>query len=113
MFILHWCVHQTYFAISATKTCLLKHSIANLTVAQEMPSWISDSQYQRVEWFNSLLTNMWPQLSVACEAAVKEQVQPVLDAQCPLVLGKLQLDRFSMGNISPKIIGECTLYTTY
>ena len=78
----------------------------NLTVVQEMPSWVSDSQFQRVEWFNSLLTKMWPQLSVACESEVKAQVQPMLDAQCPPMLGKLQLDRFSLGNISPKIIGK-------
>jgi Ca2+-dependent lipid-binding protein len=75
------------------------------TVAEEMPSWITDSQFQRVEWLNSLCQRLWPQISAACEPLVKESLQPTLDAQCPKILGALTLGKFSLGSISPKIVG--------
>lgn len=74
-------------------------------VAEEMPSWITDSQYQRVEWLNSLLQRMWPQISTAYEPIVKASLQPTLDAACPKILGQLQLGKFSLGSISPKVVG--------
>lgn len=72
---------------------------------EEMPSWITDSQFQRVEWLNALLQRVWPQISTACEPLVKASLQPMLDAQCPPMLGQLQLGTFSLGSISPKIVG--------
>ena len=74
-----------------------------------MPGWVSDSQFQRVEWLNSLLQKVWPQVSVALESEVKRAVQPMLDAQRPTagVLSRvcIELSRFSMGSISPKVVG--------
>jgi Ca2+-dependent lipid-binding protein len=74
-------------------------------VVEELPSWISDSQFQRVEWLNAVLQKVWPQISLGCEDIVKAAVQPVLDAQCPAVLGSMRLARFSLGTISPKVVG--------
>lgn len=67
--------------------------------------WITDSQFQRVEWLNSLLQKLWPQLSAACDPVLKAKLQPTLDEHCPKMLGTITLDRFSLGNISPKIVG--------
>jgi Ca2+-dependent lipid-binding protein len=70
-----------------------------------MPSWITDSQFQRVEWLNATLQRVWPQISAACEPLVKASLQPLLDAQCPQVLGRIHLGKFHLGSISPKIVG--------
>lgn len=66
---------------------------------------MTDSQFQRVEWVNSLLQKLWPQVSAACDPLLKAQLQPTLDAHCPKMLGKISLQRFSLGNIAPKFIG--------
>ena len=70
-----------------------------------MPSWATDPQFQRVEWFNSLLQKLWPQISAACDPLIKEKLQPTLDSMCPQYLGRILLHRFSLGAISPKIVG--------
>jgi hypothetical protein len=72
---------------------------------KEMPSWISDSEFQRMEWFNSILQKMWPQITLAVEALVTEKVQPILEKSKPSVLTELKLSRCSLGSIAPKIIG--------
>ena len=74
-------------------------------IVQELPSWISDSHFQRVEWFNTLVQKLWPKISLAAEASAIQQLQPILDASCPQMLSFLKLKRFSLGSISPKIIG--------
>mmetsp|Transcript_11256 Transcript_11256/g.18431 ORF Transcript_11256/g.18431 Transcript_11256/m.18431 type:complete len:583 (+) Transcript_11256:1-1749(+) len=84
---------------------IIGHVMLLYVVVKEMPGWVSDSKVQRVEWLNSLLQKIWPQLSAGIEVIVKEQVQPQLDANCPKILGKMILERFSLGTISPKIVG--------
>lgn len=74
-------------------------------VNEEMPSWISDSEFHRVEWLNSLLQRLWPTLSLAIEAKVTEMLGPILKANTPFYLSELSIKRFSMGSISPKIVG--------
>lgn len=74
-------------------------------VVKEMPRWVSDSEHQRVEWFNSVLSKLWPQLSYAIEPTLKTIVQDVLGAQPIAVTMGLVVKRFTLGNISPKVVG--------
>ncbi|RYH14894.1 hypothetical protein EON65_32785 [archaeon] len=74
-------------------------------VQKEMPSWLSDSEFQRVEWFNSTLQTLWPQITLAVEKLVAEEVQPILDRSKPAMLTTLKLSRCSLGSIAPKIMG--------
>lgn len=74
-------------------------------VVHEMPRWVSDTEHQRVEWFNSVLQRMWPQLSQALEGNLMAAVQGVLDKQVVAVRMGLTMRRFTLGNTSPKILG--------
>eukprot|EP01031_Cornospumella_fuschlensis_P026837 gene26837-32435_t len=74
-------------------------------VQQEMPSWLSDSEFQRVEWFNSTLQTLWPQIILAVEKLVSEQVQPILEKSKPALLTTLKLSRCCLGSTAPKIAG--------
>jgi hypothetical protein len=74
-------------------------------VMKELPRWVSDSEHQRVEWFNSVLQRLWPQLSLALEAQLIAQIQAVLDAQIVAVRVGLTVKRFSLGTVSPKVVG--------
>ncbi|KAJ1438492.1 hypothetical protein B484DRAFT_392303, partial [Ochromonadaceae sp. CCMP2298] len=42
-------------------------------VLEEMPSWVNDSEHQRVEWINTLVQKLWPYLSLALEQPVIAQ----------------------------------------
>lgn len=74
-------------------------------VEEELPSWIRDSEFQRVEWLNSILQQLWPHLSLAVDNTVKEQLQPVLNKNLPAVFSELIIKHCSLGSISPKILG--------
>lgn len=74
-------------------------------VQKEMPSWLSDSEFQRVEWFNATLQTLWPQITLAVEKLVTEQVQPILEKNKPALLTTLKLTRCSLGSVAPKIMG--------
>jgi len=74
-------------------------------VEEELPSWIRDSEFQRLEWFNTILQQLWPHLSLAIDTTVKEKLQPILNAKLPPILSELTIKSCSLGTISPKIIG--------
>lgn len=73
-------------------------------VVKEMPRWVSDSEHQRVEWFNAVVQRLWPQLSLAAEPVLISQIQEVLNAQVIAVRLGLTVKRVSLGSVSPKIV---------
>lgn len=73
-------------------------------VVKDLPRWVSDSEHQRVEWFNSLLQKLWPQLSHALESTMISEIQAILNAQVIAVRVGLTVKRFSLGSVSPKIV---------
>jgi Ca2+-dependent lipid-binding protein len=74
-------------------------------VVRDLPSWVSDSEHQRVEWLNSLVQKFWPHVSQAIEPIVIAQLQEILSAQVICVRLGLTMKRFSLGSVSPKIVG--------
>ncbi len=74
-------------------------------IGQEMPSWFHDSEFQRVEWLNFVLSKLFPQIAHAVEAIVKEKVQPSIDENTPFYLPRLEIVHANLGSVSPKITG--------
>ena len=81
-------------------------------IHEELPSWFYDAEFQRVEWLNSILGKLFPQLAHGIEILAKEKVQPILDANTPFYLPKLLLEDANLGSISPKITGIRVYNTT-
>ncbi|KAI5013508.1 hypothetical protein ZWY2020_035578 [Hordeum vulgare] len=69
------------------------------------PEWISFPQYEQVKWLNKHLSKLWPFVSQAATAVVKESVEPLLDDYRPPGIKSLKFNKFSLGNVSPKIEG--------
>jgi len=69
------------------------------------PEWISFPQYEQVKWLNKHLNKLWPFVSQAATAVVKESVEPLLDDYRPPGIKSLKFNKFSLGNVSPKIEG--------
>lgn len=81
-------------------------------VIEEMPSWVSDAEFQRVEWINNILQKLWGNLATAVEVEVMKSIQPILDKHTPPFLTMLKLKRISLGSISPKIVGIRVFHTS-
>lgn len=74
-------------------------------VEEELPSWIRDSEFQRVEWLNTILQQMWPHISQSIDAIVRAKLLPQLNKNLPPIFSELTIKDCSLGSISPKIIG--------
>jgi hypothetical protein len=74
-------------------------------INDEMPSWFHDSDFQRVEWINSMLEKIFPKIALGLEPVFKEIVQPALDENTPFYLPRLKLKHANLGSISPKLTG--------
>lgn len=76
-------------------------------VVKEMPSWIEDSESQRAEWINMILTKLWPHVSEATDQKMKKILTPTFDkivkSRGLENVASLKLDKFVLGEISPKI----------
>jgi Ca2+-dependent lipid-binding protein len=69
------------------------------------PEWISFPQFEQVKWLNKHLSKLWPFVSEAATAVVKESVEPLLDDYRPPGIKSLKFSKFSLGTVSPKIEG--------
>ncbi|CAN6203659.1 unnamed protein product [Urochloa humidicola] len=69
------------------------------------PEWISFPQFEQVKWMNKHLSKLWPFVSEAATAVVKESVEPLLDDYRPPGIKSLKFSKFSLGTVSPKIEG--------
>jgi Synaptotagmin-like mitochondrial-lipid-binding domain/Calcium-activated chloride channel len=72
---------------------------------KEMPAWVSDSSYQRVDWLNSMLQRLWPQMSQVAADKFRQKIQPKLDKAKPSFLSCLSLERVTFGTVAPTITG--------
>ena len=75
------------------------------TIIEEMPRWTIESDFQRMEWLNSILKKLWPSISLSCEDLVKPIVKPILKEYKPQFLTSLELTTFHLGSIAPAITG--------
>ncbi|WVZ62808.1 hypothetical protein U9M48_012510 [Paspalum notatum var. saurae] len=69
------------------------------------PEWISFPQFEQVKWLNKHLSKLWPFVTEAATAVVKESVEPLLDDYRPPGIKSLKFSKFSLGTVSPKIEG--------
>ena len=81
-------------------------SSTNHSTVSILPSWINDSDYQRCEWCNYISQKTWPWMAKYIESKVQTKWNEMdLSKFLPSVISYIKLERFSMGEIAPKIIG--------
>jgi len=54
------------------ETLLLKSGISARELFLHLPAWINYPEFEKVEWFNSLVANLWPHLDLAIDTAVRD-----------------------------------------
>ncbi|KAJ7962255.1 synaptotagmin-5-like [Quillaja saponaria] len=69
------------------------------------PEWISFPVYEQVKWLNKQLSKLWPFVADAATMVIKESVEPLLEEYRPPGITSLKFNKFSLGNVPPKIEG--------
>ncbi|XP_022765384.1 synaptotagmin-3-like isoform X3 [Durio zibethinus] len=81
-------------------------SSALLDLLPDIPLWVKCPDYERVDWLNKFVTDMWPYLDKAVCARIRSVTEPIFAEY----IGKFQIeaiefDNLSLGTIPPEIHG--------
>ncbi|KAL2631426.1 hypothetical protein R1flu_016112 [Riccia fluitans] len=69
------------------------------------PSWVSFHEFDKVEWLNKELAELWPFLDKAVSGMLREQIEPVLEQYAFGVIQKLILKNLTLGTRAPRFEG--------
>lgn len=72
----------------------------------ELPFWVKNPNYDRVDWLNKFILNMWPYLDKAICDTIRYMAQPIFDEY----IGKYQIEaiefeKLSLGTLPPILHG--------
>ncbi|KAK8642346.1 hypothetical protein V6N13_011693 [Hibiscus sabdariffa] len=66
----------------------------------EIPLWVKNPDYDRVDWLNKLIEYMWPYLDKAICATVKSIAKPIIDEQTPQYkIESVEFETLTLGTV--------------
>ncbi|XWS75161.1 hypothetical protein CRYUN_Cryun01aG0061200 [Craigia yunnanensis] len=79
---------------------------ALLDLLPDIPLWVKCPDYERVDWLNKFVTDMWPHLDKAVCARIRSMTEPIFAEY----IGKFQIeaiefDHLRLGTLPPEIQG--------
>ncbi|XP_044475979.1 synaptotagmin-2-like [Mangifera indica] len=78
----------------------------------EIPQWVKYPDYDRVDWLNKFIENMWPYLDKAICKTVREIAKPIIAEQIPnYKIDSVEFEALSLGSLPPAFQG-IKVYTT-
>ena len=76
-----------------------------LARVNDVPTWVFFPDFERAEWINKILQNVWPNVEEYVINTVINQVDPVLENSENPFISQLEVSRVSFGDIPPRIGG--------
>ena len=83
--------------------------LMDLASSGPRPDWIADEaghgegDLESVEWWNRVMTTLWPHVSKAAESTVRKVVEPMLDHDKPRGVSSMTFDQFQLGDAAPRV----------
>lgn len=72
----------------------------------EIPLWVKNPDYDRVDWLNKFLLAMWPYLDKAICKTVKTIAKPIIAEQIPKYkIDSVEFEEFTLGSLPPTFHG--------
>ena len=68
-----------------------------------LPAWVRYPDFERVQWLNDLLDQLWPNAAAAAAGIVREQLTPQLQANKPAWIYEIGIQTFTLGDKPPRI----------
>ncbi|KAL3689291.1 hypothetical protein R1sor_015600 [Riccia sorocarpa] len=84
---------------------LQPEDVKRLLQADVNPSWVSFHEFEKVEWLNKLMDEVWPFLDKAVSGMLLEQIEPILEQYAFGVIQKLILKNLTLGTRAPRFEG--------
>ncbi|CAM8972214.1 hypothetical protein QQ045_030505 [Rhodiola kirilowii] len=81
-------------------------SITLQKLLPEIPLWVKNPDYDRVDWLNKFIENMWPYLDKAICKTVKTIAKPIIAEQIPKYkIDSVEFEQLSLGTLPPTFQG--------
>lgn len=78
----------------------------------EIPSWIKNPDYDRLDWLNKFVENMWPYLDKAICKTARSIAKPIIAEQIPKYkIDSVEFEELNLGSLPPTFQGM-KVYTT-
>ncbi|XP_071732928.1 synaptotagmin-3-like [Rutidosis leptorrhynchoides] len=80
----------------------------------EIPLWLKNPDYDRVDWLNKFVSSMWPYLDKAICAAIRQAAEPIVAdfvGQGHRPIEKITFETLSLGTLPPTFEGVKTYET--
>ncbi|CAN0906209.1 SYT2 [Linum grandiflorum] len=72
----------------------------------EIPLWVKNPDYDRVDWLNKFIAHMWPYLDKAICKTAKEIAKPIIAEQIPKYkIDSIEFEMLTLGTLPPTIQG--------
>ncbi|XP_031476150.1 synaptotagmin-2-like [Nymphaea colorata] len=86
---------------------LVEHDSKSLQhMLPEIPLWVKNPDYERVDWLNKFLSNMWPYLDKAVCKMAKEIAKPIIAEQIPkFKIDSVEFETLTLGTLPPTFQG--------
>ncbi|KAJ4702147.1 Synaptotagmin-2 like [Melia azedarach] len=77
-----------------------QESIKMELLIPEIPPWVKNPDYDRVDWLNKFLEHMWPYLDKAICKTVREIVKPIIAEQIPKYkIDSVEFEALTLGSL--------------
>eukprot|EP00271_Cylindrocystis_brebissonii_P002837 TRINITY_DN13615_c0_g1_i1.p1 TRINITY_DN13615_c0_g1~~TRINITY_DN13615_c0_g1_i1.p1 ORF type:complete len:567 (+),score=102.51 TRINITY_DN13615_c0_g1_i1:506-2206(+) len=70
----------------------------------DVPPWVHITEKEKVQWLNTVMRDMWPQLNKACSAIITDALTPTLDAYKMGMIQRLEVVKFNLGSVAPRVL---------
>ncbi|KAJ0025483.1 hypothetical protein Pint_09354 [Pistacia integerrima] len=86
---------------------LVEHDSKSLQqLLTEIPQWVKNPDYDRVDWLNKFIENMWPYLDKAICKTVREIAKPIIAEQIPKYkIDSVEFETLTLGSLPPSFQG--------
>ncbi|KAL9244857.1 hypothetical protein vseg_018578 [Gypsophila vaccaria] len=72
----------------------------------EIPLWVKNPDYDRMDWLNKFIAQMWPYLDKAICKTVKEIATPIIAEQIPKYkIDSVEFEKLTLGSLPPTFQG--------
>lgn len=75
------------------------------TCEENLPTWITFPEFERVKWINAIFKEVWPYLNKAASSVIRDTVEPQLEQYRPIGVVFLRFDKLTLGDVPPHIAG--------
>ncbi|KAK4481079.1 hypothetical protein RD792_011949 [Penstemon davidsonii] len=78
-----------------------------IDLVPRLPLWVMSPDYERVNWLNKFITDMWPYFDKAACGIIKSSAEPIFaEYSGSYRINSITFDRLTLGTLPPTIHGN-------